>query len=1167
MHGELVCWITIFAVHVLLLYGAAASSSFGGSWCVRGTSPACTPLKLRFRPLDGTIFSSYVTEHSQPVAVIGRAMPLIAIQVVSIADDSLFVFTGPITVSASISTSSLPSISVSGTTNAAVGSGNFFFYNLKIDGTDADGATTVLNFTTTSGLWLTSPVITVRLAQILTSRNPDFHLQFAKTFSYFTPFYSAETVTIGVPLPDITVAILDPGDGVFKFTSEGDVVSVRAEYVALGTNVSLNLASAAITTSTGTATFSGLTLSNVTVPNVQLRFIFSYGLKILKTDTVKTVQVPIPCHQLAFAPLSQSFLTNAQMFYTVQAMYVMQRIVVELQNSAGAVEETYDGVGVTVSCETALLDPSGTVAMIRNGRAIFDDLRFDFKSSLNTVWPLAVQHILTFTAGTQGAYAVARKELLSPAINMTKIATEGTGIRFAAQGSAFSYPGQTATAVVGVLFPPVVVEVFDGNSVLYTLNHAPNGGSVTVSAQSQPDTSVVDAPIASLVDGRAIFDELVFTKATQISLKFSIVTSSFSGTLTTGLITIFSSEVQAVSMRFDPNSYLTEEDGFATKLVAMPAIVIEILDASGYLDTKADDVVITASSPLYMTGTKAVSYGGKAVFPSLTFGVVGNTMISFKAFSPSGQRVSGMTLRTGFIEVEESVVSDYALTFHPNGAVQHEGQPVLSTAGEFLPPIGVCIVSSTNELQETASNLKICATTSAGTFSYIFSNCVNVTDGVAWFKTLRYNQNTSEPIITFRASHIQPPTRSSVVAGKLISTGPVYFVGSAPTLISIVVPDNTSTYVDNSTDYYVWQPYVGDATRFNEATAFHVAVGVFNASGDNLNPPSATLVTVQSSCKLSPTFAPIVQQPSCGDTGCNASFHALRFISTDVVDGLFYTLTFTTAWPATTVTSALVPPLYAGPFYFGAAARDSDEQCVVAEVLESVENFNEAQWVSDLASAMHVSARRIEIMKIRRGGSAVSGRAYLWQGTRVEFKFTTPTTQSEEKGSSLKLVQMFLGLGGEAASSCSSYAKLKIRKAYLRSEDTSCDLYRLDEQFFAVKRCVSVSPAEDRCACHVPLFETLGDACKSTTQLKTICASVQRCARTVISDACQEYEWDIIIQYGAIVIGFLGLIVSGAVWWLWRVGWFARLKRAKLKDVPSVRMARHDYGNPMEHIL
>jgi hypothetical protein len=105
------------------------------------------------------------------------------------------------------------------------------------------------------------------------------------------------------------------------------------------------------------------------------------------------------------------------------------------------------------------------------------------------------------------------------------------------------------------------------------------------------------------------------------------------------------------------------------------------------------------------------------------------------------------------------------------------------------------------------------------------------------------------------------------------------------------------------------------------------------------------------------------------------------------------------------------------------------------------------------------------------------------------------------------------------------------------------------------KRCVSVSPADDRCACHEPLYRIMGTRCAQQLALKATCYEVSKCQATSIKTACQVFHDEVNQTYTTVVAVVSGLLVLIGLTWLFASGFFDRLGRAKLGLKTEARLS------------
>eukprot|EP00743_Colponemidia_sp_Colp-15_P015814 GILK01019131.1.p1 GENE.GILK01019131.1~~GILK01019131.1.p1 ORF type:complete len:517 (+),score=15.34 GILK01019131.1:121-1551(+) len=446
------------------------------------------------------------------------------------------------------------------------------------------------------------------------------------------------------------------------------------------------------------------------------------------------------------------------------------------------------------------------------------------------------------------------------------------------------------------------------------------------------------------------------------------------------------------------------------------------------------------------------------------------------------------------------------------------------------------------------------------------SDTAVMTNGTAWFRSIVFNTSAANtrPVLTFQAvaeeatvpqystygTSLKDGTiranRKSIQSGNIIFVPPTeltrlvlapYFAESGT---QIRVPEPTTELTADRAGVTV-SVFEDDG----QMSALEVSLYAINAANRRSLPLRDGLVEATCSSNEivggnNATFQ-IDQRPSLQPTSVLATFSQFQFSETQFITGYFSTLTFT-------ANENPNRPLRVGPLIFEGSSATSvvEEPIVLVEVLQSGASFSIDTWVGNLAGMMNIPKARIEVIKVRQGGSASEAFDRSWSGTRIELRFLSPKTSTTLKIPSTELTEYFLTL---SSNDCGVVSPLRIRRKLLLSDDTDCDLFVLDEQRRAAQRCVETNGPADRCLCHEPMFVSMGSQCKLTEQMLSTCATLNRCGDyTAISDPCFELTYLIYLQYFFVGLCTFVFLLTVYIVYLWRTGAFQRWRRRRMAD-------------------
>ena len=1151
-------------------------------------------------------------------------------------------------------------------------------------------------------------------------------------------------LVVGKPLPTIVVAVVDAGGGLVTFY-DGEFITVTASYVAAAVNASLGTAAPTqAVIANGVAVFPFITFPAGTVLDTAVALTFQGGGNQLKSPAMRTDRVHINNYELDFELRASYFPSRSLLpgragggsqalsdstggsrvpFSDIPATVFAQegkpmpRVIVRLLDSLLRPDHSTSGISVTAWCPNARL--RGNVAVAQNGVAVFDSLTF-VSRFVRTPVDRVTTHEIVFTGGVQNTWPVAGRQLLSPAINVSSVGAlaKPVGMRFSEQ-SFLAVEGELGVQVTAKeIVRPIIVEIIDISGHVV----ANSGQPVLVSAV--PDASLSGTSLLATNNGYAPFVDLALRPVGDVAVA-TLTFSSPYGTVTSGPIAILPRTARGASIAFESShiSYLQAagQPAVALQSQALPTVVVNVLDSSGDIDLAANDVVVTATSSIFLVGAKSVSYRGRAMFSGLALGQAGQAPIVFTASSLLSPALNGATLTTGPVTCDASYIPLRFLAFDPRGHVRYPGHRASVAVSFAIPPFAVRV--SSNRYQRPAGMahgvLVIVAIATSGVLSSDRAAASSATvapyswirtrfgdrtpysivdaQGIAWFNDTVLGGAPVDAVLQFRAFPVRAEVGKSLqemvagnagasdtapregqqaqltaderallqddlrapIFGQVLESGLLQLVYSPQTPLDLFVvapgqrgtplklydppPPNVSTTVGPSTTTTTPPPPTpglnGSSTTTPSPTSPAAAVPepvdvVITASNSgSLSGGAVGQIQFTPSARIGVQLAlvaagdvavlPLTDEQAAvtvtslsavntsrraydGKLGTGGYFRTVGSGTDTLGDPARATVaTFTDlqlseesyivgAISAFTFTSSVssmrrrVAPFVVGPMLNLVHRSDADDPVVVAEVLRNPYSFQPDAWMEALRDRMQVDRDRLELVRVRPGGTAVVGRQLEWLGTRVEIKILPPTTASVTKTTSQDLVNIFLSLtnrqvvaqknGQPPSSNDQNCRVLDIRRVMVKSvNDTSsgpsssnptsttsspgtpsapvmlisssvCDVYRLEEQLVAAKRCVATSLASKRCDCHEGLFRVMGRPCQDVTALKSICSQLWRCRSALIEDVCAEFREELYVQYLRVFGYCVAAVATLVLLYMWRSGTIKRCQRARLGE-------------------
>ena len=172
-----------------------------------------------------------------------------------------------------------------------------------------------------------------------------------------------------------------------------------------------------------------------------------------------------------------------------------------------------------------------------------------------------------------------------------------------------------------------------------------------------------------------------------------------------------------------------------------------------------------------------------------------------------------------------------------------------------------------------------------------------------------------------------------------------------------------------------------------------------------------------------------------------------------------------------------------------------------------------------------------------------------WKGTRVDFRFLDPLPTSRNTKKAAELAQFFIALLSQCTTS-----DLFLRRAYLKSADTTCDWYMFAEQKSGAETCIERDGKNGYCNCYVPMMSSVGERCLGLEDLTTLCHDVltlqASCSQPAIRAICSQLEFPDTPRAALVGSGGFLLVCFLPIFALWYRGFFHNLNR------PSAKKAR-----------
>eukprot|EP00756_Hemistasia_phaeocysticola_P040908 Hpha_TRINITY_DN16889_c5_g2::TRINITY_DN16889_c5_g2_i1::g.148310::m.148310 len=498
------------------------------------------------------------------------------------------------------------------------------------------------------------PAMTVVSGYITTNPKPGAIIQFShREATFFTDEHHHRTVIKGVALPKIVIRSADVcgTEDTAAGAPKGISIKATAPHVELSGNV--------VPLNDGVAEFSSLTFVTGFDADVKITFV---------TEPASPPGMSVTQLVTGLITVGNSTLPAANMFFQSTGSFMVREyqdaavaldeklltangepIVIELQDSANQLDTVTTGVTVEVTTNSGVLQ--GTSCTVVAGFCKLSDLAF-------TGCPDGDVE-LVFTAKAPGL-DIDEQYLRSGKVNVSGI--PNSALAFAPTGSYFTQAGQERSVSLHVTLPSTSVEVVDSCGRA-THDHNLDGLKIRVSGgvKSSGLQAIVSSGIGEF--SSMIFDTEPYTNPTILNFSMTLP-SGKTLSVVTGNVEVHNDAEPSANIQFSVNaslSAITAEGAqldVGMKSKALPAIVLEVQDSMGYLDSTDSVTVVTVSASagdLRTAGTSATAVNGFVTFDQLVFeschgGASPGVTLVFTATNV-GKGVDGMSIKTGQVRV------------------------------------------------------------------------------------------------------------------------------------------------------------------------------------------------------------------------------------------------------------------------------------------------------------------------------------------------------------------------------------------------------------------------------------------------------------------------------------------------------------------------------------
>lgn len=698
--------------------------------------------------------------------------------------------TQSITVTVTTSDGTVSPTSVSG--NGRVQFTNFI-YTPSATGTDA----VVFTFTASDGGTPVSVSTQPLTPQVLPARNQ--FMLFDSATSFFAYDNVGDTAVRDLPMPIITIQLYTSTMQPDR-SNTGLVITAHSEQGTLQGGEALVVR--------GVARFRNLMFVNTAPRSAVITFKagpqgnLPVQSQEIYSGAVQVAETSIKAKHLAFA--SSSFIQANQdrkVEKTANGEFTIPSIVVQVKDSAYQIDSTANGIELQLLADPPTVRVSGTpLTTVINGIAAMSNVRFTGADNvpsvrLKIVDSASIRQPLdsgTISLGAAGSPDAMLAACLTSTVNCP------LRIRFADSSRSYVYEEeQELFTTVGGKIPDIRVELVDEfDRIASSLTNPPRLVAFT-SDSPLTDTLLMrnDGANEGLWRlGVYVFGCLIFRERPNglVRLSFRLVDADgrrYVGIndLRTGFVTTTRNPTPNFGLRFAQEGSLFTYPGQPSSAVvniALPTIVIEMVDSLHQFDNSNSDVVIVASASsgeLDPDGSREVMSKGRASFSTLKFTSVGDEpTITFRALDSTTQPVAGKAVTTGTLTVTTLPIRSFEIVFSPVvGPNNNVSYPFQSFDIAISTPImaSIAIRDSAHQFEPVATETVIIEVIPDGA-QLDSSNLLSIAPpgpaNVNFTNRIR-DARASEIFLTYRVTGGSNP----LLTGKSLTIGPIRIIGQS----------------------------------------------------------------------------------------------------------------------------------------------------------------------------------------------------------------------------------------------------------------------------------------------------------------------------------------------------------------------------------------------------
>eukprot|EP00744_Colponema_vietnamica_P010557 GILI01014908.1.p1 GENE.GILI01014908.1~~GILI01014908.1.p1 ORF type:complete len:723 (+),score=113.53 GILI01014908.1:316-2169(+) len=361
-----------------------------------------------------------------------------------------------------------------------------------------------------------------------------------------------------------------------------------------------------------------------------------------------------------------------------------------------------------------------------------------------------------------------------------------------------SAQGQTLFATLGEFIPEIHIVLKDvfgdvdsiDSSIVPTL--VAYTGDDPLNEQSLVTTG--DANIGKWRDKYYVFTCLRFSERPSglVNLKFAAMTNTSVlyqaiNVLETGYVTVAEDTTAVYGLRFAKSSSLILYNNQPTTAViniALPQIIVEVIDSIYQFDSTANGIVIvatTSTGTLDTDGSTAVVSAGVAIFTTLKFTTIAdNPTLTFRA-QKTTTAVAGKTVQTGAISITQLPTASSQIAFSTqlsatNNFTEQYQSLTFDTLSEAVIYASVTVRDSSHQFSETfADEISIEVRCDEATLQTSSSITIGGTTGAVYanFTTRFISYNNAYLGAPIFLKYVVESSTNSLLVGKTLVAGPI----------------------------------------------------------------------------------------------------------------------------------------------------------------------------------------------------------------------------------------------------------------------------------------------------------------------------------------------------------------------------------------------------------